>query len=130
MSLASQLRSLGIDPDRCTTADGKPLADEPSVKRARMNKWETAYSLELEEAKRRGEIAAWWFEAFKLRLADRTWYTPDFLLLHASGKMGFIEIKGFAREDAMVKFKVAREQYQQFDWAMLRKTKHGWEVVL
>ncbi len=130
MNLASELRARGIDPARCTV-NGKPVADEPPAKRGRgMNKWETLYSLELEQSRREGMILAWWYDSINLRLADRTWYRPDFCIVVCDGRLTFVEIKGFLRDDAAVKFKVAREMYPHFGWRMLRKTKHGWERVL
>ncbi len=129
MNLAAELRARGIDPAQCTMPDGTPIPGKPEAKRERMNKTETLYSLELADALLDGRILAWWFESIKLRLADRTWYTPDFCLLMPDGKLRFVEIKGFLREDAAVKWKVARELYPFFDWLMLRRSKSGWESV-
>lgn len=48
------------------------------TKTGKMNKTEIAYSQHLEALKSCGEIVWWKFEAIKLRLADSTFYTPDF----------------------------------------------------
>ncbi len=80
-----------------------------------MNKWEAAYSLELEARKRAGEIVDWRFESVKLRLADRTWYTPDFMVVTMDGCIEFHEVKGSHWEDdARVKWKVVQELYPFF----------------
>ena len=44
----------------------------------RMNKTEAAYAELLAARAHVGEILEFKFESLKLRLADRTWYTPDF----------------------------------------------------
>ena len=46
-----------------------------------MNKTEEAYGQLLELLKRTGEIRDYQFEGIKLRLAARTFYTPDFVVV-------------------------------------------------
>ncbi len=55
-------------------------------------------------------IAGWWHPAPKLFLAEKTFYTPDFLVWR-SGWLECHEVKGYWREDARVKIKVAAEHY-------------------
>lgn len=81
------------------------------VRKSRMNKTETAYAGELELAKRGGLVTWYAFEAIKLRLGERTFYTPDFLVRLASGALEVHEVKGFWRDDARVKIKVAAELF-------------------
>ena len=101
-----------------------------------MNKTEHEYYLILEAQKQRGEIAWWGFEAIRLKLADRTTYTPDFVILDTMEnivsitKLRFIEIKGFRRDDAMVKFKIAREQFWWADFEMWQKKNGLWKQIL
>lgn len=64
------------------------------LKAGQMNKTETAYAQELELRKRYGEIARYWFEGIKLRLADNTFYTPDFAVMLANGQLEMHEVKG------------------------------------
>lgn len=86
-----------------------------------MNKIEEAYSEVLETRRIAGEIAAWWFEAVKLRLADKTFYTCDFLVQLSDGFLEMHEVKavwstgkaGF-QEDARVKIKVAAKLFPLF----------------
>ncbi len=61
--------------------------------------------------KRAGEIAWYRFEGIKLRLANNTFYTPDFAVMLATGEMELHEVKGFWTDDARVKTKVAADQY-------------------
>lgn len=132
--IAEQLKALGFADDLIAkaTVDGRPVAleDAKAEKQVhRMNKTEAAYATELEWQIRDGKIAAYFFEAVKLRLATKTWYTPDFLVLGNDGTMGFVEIKGFLRDDGAVKFKVAREMFPMFRWVMLRRVKREWVKV-
>lgn len=64
------------------------------LKAGQMNKTETAYAQELELRKRYGEIAWFRFEGIKLRLADNTFYTPDFAVMLANGQLEMHEVKG------------------------------------
>ncbi len=64
------------------------------LKAGQMNKTETAYAQELELRKRYGEIAWYRFEGIKLRLADNTFYTPDFAVMLANGQLEMHEVKG------------------------------------
>lgn len=101
--------------------------------RTGMNRWEQEYAIELEARKRAGEILWYGFESIKLRLATGTWYTPDFCLLvgdSISSPIQCVEIKGFLRDDANVKFKVAAEQFPCFQFLMLRRRKGGgWDLI-
>lgn len=72
-----------------------------------MNKTEEAYSRHLDARKADGDIPWWAFEAIKIRLADNTFYTPDFMVLRADGALECHEVKGFWQDDARVKIKVA-----------------------
>lgn len=95
-----------------------------------MNKTEAAYAAKLEERKTAGEILGYWFESQKLKLADKTWYTPDFMVQSKDGGMEFHEVKGFWEDDARVKFKVAASMFPYVFRAFRpRAKKHGggWE---
>ena len=76
------------------------------------NTWEAAYAATILEPRRvGGEILAWWYEAISLKLAHRTRYTPDFLVMASDGTLECHEIKGFMRESAAVRLKTAAELY-------------------
>lgn len=99
----------------------------------RMNRWEAAYALEVLEPRRlAGELAEWGFEDTKLRLADRTWYTPDFRVVGVGGETEFHEVKGFWRDDARVKLKVAARLFPRYRFLAVRRRKKreggGWQV--
>jgi len=75
-----------------------------------MNKSEASWAKQLELEKRAGIVKDYLFEAVKLRLADKTFYTPDFFVVYPD-RFECHEVKGFWRDDARVKIKVAASQY-------------------
>nr|DAQ84971.1 MAG TPA: Endonuclease [Caudoviricetes sp.] len=94
-----------------------------------MNKAEAAYAEYLEQQKQQGVILWYRFEGVKLRLADKTFYTPDFAVMTANGTMEMHEVKGFWQDDARVKIKVAAESYPFRFVAVKAKSKKdggGW----
>ena len=76
-----------------------------------MNRTEAAYAARLELLRQAGEVVWFRFEGVKLRLADSTFYSPDFAVMAADGVMEMHEVKGFWTDDARVKIKVAADQY-------------------
>jgi len=79
--------------------------------RGTMNKTEAAYAQHLELLKQAGEIVWYRFEGVKLRLADNTFYTPDFAVMSGDGVMEMHEVKGHWQDDARAKIKIAADQY-------------------
>jgi len=81
------------------------------LKPGAMNKTEAAYAGHLELERRAGRVQWFKFEGVKLRLADNTFYTPDFLVLAADGVLECHEIKGWWADDARCKIKVAADLF-------------------
>ena len=73
-----------------------------------------------------GQLKAWWYEPLKLRLAATCFYTPDFLLQYADEHLQLHEVKGFWRDDARVKIKVAAALYPCFTFRAVRWVKGFW----
>jgi hypothetical protein len=93
-----------------------------------MNKLEKSYAEYLEQRKLIGEVALVRFEQHKLKLADRTFYTPDFGVVFPDGLMEFHEVKGFWEEDARLKIKVAAEQFPEYLFIGVKWDKRqGWQ---
>ncbi len=93
-----------------------------------MNKTETEHARHLEHLRMEQVILAWKYESLRFRLADRTTYTPDFLVVTPE-RIEIHETKGgFIRDDAIVKFKMARELYPWFEWIMYQKKGKVWIV--
>lgn len=101
------------------------------LKAGQLNKTEQAYADHLTLLLRAGEIVWFKFEGIKLRLADGTFYTPDFAVMRADGTLECHEVKGFWHDDARVKIKVAADMYP-FRFiavkAMAKRDGGGWVV--
>ena len=96
------------------------------LKTGEMNKTEKAYADHLALLQRAGELLWFRFEGVKLRLADNTFYTPDFAVLAADGVMELHEVKGFWQDDARAKIKIAADQYPfRFIAVRVRPKKDG-----
>ena len=99
-----------------------------------LNKTEAMYSAHLNSRLIEGELAWFKFEAMKLRLADNTFFSPDFAVMRADGTLEMHEVKGARavfQDDARVKVKVAAAT---FPFAFLvaypipAKKGGGWEL--
>ncbi|KIQ21560.1 DUF1064 domain-containing protein [Xanthomonas campestris] len=96
------------------------------LKTGALNKTEQAYAAHLELLRAAGQIVWHRFEGVKLRLADNTFYTPDFAVMAADGVLEMHEVKGFWTDDARVKIKVAADQYPfRFVAFKAQAKKHG-----
>jgi hypothetical protein len=82
-----------------------------------MNGAERAYSQHLRDRLLVGEIRWWAYECWKFRLADNTYYTPDFIVVTNDLRIEAHEVKAYWKtagkvgwtDDARVKIKVAAE---------------------
>ena len=107
------------------------------------NKVEAAYEQHLEALKRAGEIDGYRFEGIKLKLADNTFYTPDFLVFAGDGVVELHDTKGTTKkqradgskvaapwieEDAKLKLKLVAELYP-FRVMAVFKTADGWSKM-
>jgi len=85
------------------------------VRATRMNKTEAARAERLTLWLHAGTILRFDFQPEKLRLADNTFYTPDFRVVHADGSITMEDVKGakgsryWCEEDAKIKIKLAAE---------------------
>lgn len=108
-----------------------------------MNKTEAAYDAYLGLLLRAGEIDGHKFEGIKLKLADNTFFTPDFLVMAKDGVMELHDTKGTTKklrasgekeaapwieEDAKIKLKLVAELYPFRVFAVF-KTKDGWQKM-
>jgi hypothetical protein len=97
-----------------------------------MGKLEKRYVAEvLDPQKLSGEVLEWAFEPENLRLADRTFYVPDFRVVKNDGTIEFHEVKGMWEAKARVKIKVAAELHPYRFVAVMVKRKRdggGWSV--
>lgn len=114
-----------------------------------MNRTEEAYAAHLET---RTDVVAWYFQSSAFRLADKTFFYPDFKVVIEKADMSlwveYHDTKDFwmrknakgervedasmhVEDDARVKMKVAAKFYpeEQFVMVGLRKTTGQWEEV-
>lgn len=132
--LADHLQKRGV-PSRArnTTDVSNPpftVPCEPAraqVKSPELNKTEQDYADTLELMRRAGSVR--WFKPhpLKLRLADNTTYEPDFGVVAQDGVFEIHEVKGFWRDDARVKIKVAASIFPFRFFAVTKRRGGGWD---
>lgn len=101
------------------------------LKTGQMNKTEQEYHNELEGRRLVGEVVWFKFEGLKFRLADNTFYTPDFAVMLSTGELEAHEVKGHWQDDARAKIKIAADMYPIRFLAVKKQPKKdggGWAV--
>ena len=110
-----------------------PKVDKPTLRQKRgpkLNKTEAAFELHL-RAKFPTKIIC--TQGITLALGNGVRYTPDFSTWAQLGDAfpAFFEVKGFMRDDAAVKLKVAAAMYPQFMFFLVHRDKSapsGWRI--
>lgn len=108
-------------------------------KRGQMNKTEGEYAALLEAQKLAGEIVAWWFEPFSLRLTNPPegvgcFYSPDFMVLYPDGSTVIRDAKGSGIDNdaSVVRVKCAAELYPLWKFEIVKKKSKkdggGWSI--
>lgn len=119
---ASELAHLGLSPAHRPSSTN--LIVQPSTDESKLNKTERAWLHQLRLTHPPENLG---IQSHTLKLADDTRYTPDFWTIDANGQLFFWEVKGFWRDDAKVKIKVAARQFRHFRFIVVTKTKTGWQ---
>lgn len=123
------------DPDT-TAADSD--ADDPMLgpQGPKMNKLETRYGEYLEARKLSTSdlLMHWEFAPMRLRLADGTFYKPDFLVVlahesHPGYRIQLHETKGFMREAARVRLNVASRLFWWADFFLVKWIDRQWQIT-
>jgi len=65
-------------------------------------------------------------QALKFRLAYNTHYTPDFVFVNFNGELEAHETKGFMRDDAAVKIKVAARSFPIVKFVLVTRKNKEW----
>ncbi len=104
-----------------TPRHGRGVRHSPGV----MNKLEAKYAAHLELRRRAGEIVYFAFESIKLKLADKTYLTPDFMVQLADNTLESHEVKGHWEDDARVKSKLAAKHHP-FRFICVTEEKGRW----
>lgn len=94
--------------------------------KGRMNKTEAAYAQRLEALKHDGQILDWRFHVLRVRLADNTFYEPDFLVMTAGRELQIHETKGsFTTQSGQTKIKLCAEVLPWFRVIKASRQKDG-----
>ena len=93
------------------------------------NKLEERYAGVLAQRTLTGEVVAWWYHPFGIRLADKCYYHPDFFVQLADSTLEIHETKGFMRDDAAVKLKAAARQFPCFVFRLIQWEKKQWVMT-
>jgi predicted nuclease of restriction endonuclease-like RecB superfamily len=89
------------------------------------NKTEQEYGLRLFSMEHRKEIRCYRYEPVKLKLAKKCFYCPDFFVWENDRTITVHEVKGWWRDDARVKIKVAARLYPMLQFLAVTKDGHG-----
>lgn len=90
------------------------------------SKLEERYHAHLLAEVKQGRIDRVDYEPVRLRLAEGCWYTPDFRVIR-DGKTEFHETKGYMREAARVRLRVAAELHP-YPFYLVRADGAGWRI--
>ena len=125
MSYASLNRALAAGPSGAVGRP-RPIRRAPGA----MNSWERAYADKLELLRISGVIVSWSFEPMSFRLARKTFYHPDFMVI-TPAEVQFHEVKAVAEDDARAKWKIAAElhPWARWVWAQRRSAKEPWAIT-
>lgn len=106
-------------------AEASPMsaAMHPCTDEDKLNKTERAYLARLRLL--RPEFIG--IQNITFKLGDDCRFTPDFSYIDANGVLVFVDVKGFQRDDALVKIKTAARQFRLFRFVIAKKVGHEWE---
>ena len=105
-------------------ARGRQMQHTPG----KMNRTEALYDQKLRMDLYSGKILWYKFEAIKFRLAKKTFYTPDFVVMEPDGGIVVHEVKGYMMDDAAVKLKVVSEMFPFRFLLIFKVGKSGWDI--
>ena len=91
-----------------------------------MNGMERDYAIQLDLLKSLGDVTFWAFNEVRFKLADGAWFKPDFFVIYPDGHCELHETKGFCREAAILRMKVAASRFP-LRWRLVFRTENGWE---
>lgn len=109
-------------PKQATAID---LAKQPCTDESRLNKTERAYLARLRMLK----VPTLRIQQITLKVADDCRLTVDFTYVDENGRLTFVDVKGFQREDALIKMKVAARTFPEFRFVIAKRVKGNWEHI-
>ena len=102
-----------------------PTPRKPKPADGFKSSYERKFAGELELMRKAGKILSWKHESITLVVndveGDKRRYTPDFAVWEDDKTLHFFEVKGFAREDSILKFEVAARSFPHHIFTMV-----GW----
>ncbi len=101
------------------------IACRPSSDEAKLNRQEREYLALLRAAHPSGWVGA---QCLTFKLGDDCRYTPDFIVLDAAGVLWAHEVKGFMRDDALVKLKAGARKFSWVRFVLAKKQGGVWET--
>lgn len=116
-------------PSTNTVSAMELLQKKPKKLGVEINDTERKLDQELRLEKLQGNILDYHYEKIGLNIAPKTWYFPDFVVYMPDGAMHVIEVKGYLRDDAAVKYKVAVGLYPSITFHMIKKSGHSWKEM-
>ncbi len=122
---------------RCLRENGMEWMENPCNRGRRQDGFrsqlEADYAVHLETLKAGGNIREWWYEPMRLKIASgkmQAWYKPDFaaILVGEDGEtdLFFYEVKGYWREAARLRIKVAAGLYKPFWFVAITRKDGQW----
>lgn len=121
---------------RFNWTNGKIVARKPSHVKGEMNRTEAKYAEDLFALKLAGEIMDFAFEAITLQLTKDCSYNPDFFVQLPDGTLEFHEVKPLdsngkfvAKDDSIVKIKLASELFSCFRFKMVGIGRNGLRAI-
>jgi hypothetical protein len=97
------------------------LTARPDTDETRLNKTERAYLAHLRMLK----VPHLRVQKITVKIADDCRLTPDFSYVDANGRGVFVDVKGFQREDALIKMKVAARNFSEYRFVIVTRRKGG-----
>jgi hypothetical protein len=106
----------------------EPGVGRPAASGRSPNKTEASYRAEV--IARRTDVAAVHYEGLTVRMANGHRYTPDWVVVTASGRVECHEVKGgyalHSHQRARLAFDQARIEFPWIMWVWAVRTKNGW----
>ena len=90
------------------------------------SKWELDYARYLDVLKATRRIVDWDYEPERLEIGAGAHYTPDFRVMLPGGGYEFREVKGYQREAAMVRLKVAAKHFPHRRFVLVTRKRGDW----
>lgn len=100
-------------------------SDRQKTDEEKLNKTEKAYLAYLRSC----DCLSIRIQAITLKLAFDCRLTVDFTYIDTSGRGVFVDVKGFQREDALIKMKVAARMYPEYVFKIVKKEGPTWSAV-